>query len=121
MATKKPFVKQVDAGYLGDCVFVEVDVRYSRSEIVVTLAEDTPRNTVLEETGGTWAVASAGTGKLGILMHDVIGSDSPQKVGVVDRAAKALSSALIIDKGILATAIATFDAQGVKVVVDEKE
>jgi len=115
MATKKPFVKQVDAGYLGDVVFVEVDNRYSRSEIVITLTSDTPRNTVLEETDGTWAVASAGTGKLGILMHDVVGSTSPQKVGVVDRAAKALAAGLIIDEDILETAIATFDAQGVKV------
>lgn len=115
MATEKPFVKQTDAGYLGDVVFVEVDNRYSRSEITVTLTADTPRNTVLEETDGVWAVASAGTGKLGILMHDVIGSATAQKVGVVDRAAKALAAGLIINASILATAIKTFDAQGVKV------
>lgn len=101
---------------LGDIVVRELDMDHSRSKIVVILSTDTPRGTVLEETDGTWAIASAYTGRLGILTDDAVGRADAQEVGVVDADAVVAIEPLGIPEGKKATATATFAAQRVKLI-----
>lgn len=113
---KKPFFG-IEAGVdLADIVVREISPEFSRSSIVVTLTTDTPKGTVLEKTGETWAVASNYTGLLGILTDDVAGRSGAQEVGVVDADAVLSADALNIPSEKLETATATFAAQRVKLI-----
>ena len=113
---KKEFFTVEPGGVLADIVIRELSTDHSRSKILVTLPEGAPLGTVLELTGDTWAIATAGTGRLGILTHNAPAFAHAQEVGVVDADAVAVADALIIDKDILAAATETFLAQRVKLV-----
>ena len=96
---KKPFFMLEGGVDLADIVIRELDMDHSRSKIVVLLTADTPRGTVLEETGGTWALASNYTGRLGILTEDAVGRADAQEVGVVDADAVVAIEPLGIPEG----------------------
>ena len=113
---KKPFFMLEGGVDLADIVVRELDMDHSRSKIVVILSSDTPRGTVLEETDGTWAIASAYSGRLGILTDDAVGRAEAQEVGVVDADAVVAAALLAIPEGKMETATATFAAQRVKLV-----
>lgn len=113
---KKPFVYAAGGVEFSDIVVRELLQDHSRSKISVELTADTPAGTVLELTEDAWAKASAGTGKLGILTADAYGRTGKQEVGIVDRDAVAVASAILIDGGLLETATKTFESQGIKLI-----
>lgn len=113
---KKPFFMLEGSVDLADIVIRELDMDHSRSKIVVLLTADTPRGTVLEETDGTWALASNYTGRLGILTDDAVGRSEAQEVGVVDADAVVAAAQLGIPEGKMEAATATFTAQRVKLI-----
>lgn len=113
---KKPFWSLEGSIDLADIVIRELDPDFSRSKIVVLLTDDTPKGTVLEETGGTWAIASAYTGRLGILTDDAVGREDAQEVGVVDADAILAAAMLGIPDEKLEAATSAFAAQRVKLI-----
>lgn len=113
---KKPFWALEGTVDLADIVIRELDPDHSRSKIVVLLTADTPRGTVLEETDGTWALASAYTGRLGILTEDAQGREDAQEVGVVDADAILAAAQLGIPDEKLEAATSAFAAQRVKLI-----
>lgn len=100
---------------LSDFLLWEGDPAFTREEIAITTAEAIPHGTILENTGGTWAVASAGTGKLGLLVTKLVGREGDQPAVVVVRDAVFSKARLLVDDGIKDAAIATLEAQNIKV------
>ena len=74
-----------------------------------------PAGLILEETGGEWAKASAGTGKLGLLVTPLVGGSEEQLAVVVTREACFSLEHLMVEETIKEAAVATLEAQGVKV------
>lgn len=100
---------------LSDFLLWEGNPIHTREEIGITTAVSLTHGTILEETDGTWAVASAGTGKLGMLMNTLLGRDGVQPAVVVVRDAVFSKERLQVSSGIKETAIATLEKQNIKV------
>ena len=88
---------------------------YSREQISITTAEDMPAGLILEMTGDEWAKASAGSGKLGLLVTPLVGGAEAQLAVVVTREACFSLEHLQVEESIKETAVATLEKQGVKV------
>lgn len=100
---------------LSDFLLWEGNPVHTREEIGIETAEALTPGTILEETDGTWAVASAGTGKLGMLMNRLFGRDGVQPAVVVVRDACFSKERLQVEDGIKEAAIATLEKQNIKV------
>ena len=94
----------------------EGDTRYTRDVISVTTSTPLPKGTILEIVSEQWVKASAGTGRMGMLVHDLAGSESPQEAVVVTRMACFDKKNMLIESGIKDTAVGTLTTQGIKVV-----
>lgn len=94
----------------------EGDPSYSRDVISITTAEALPKGTILEVVSEQWVKASAGTGRLGMLVDDLAGSESPQEAVVVTRFACFAKDRMLISSGLKDTAAGTLTTQGIKVV-----
>lgn len=100
---------------LSDFLLWEGDAWHSREEWAITSAKDIPHGTILEDTDGTVAVASAGTGRLGMLVHHISGREGSQPAVVIVRDACFSRERLLVDGGIKTAAITTLESQNIKV------
>ena len=101
---------------IGDYLRWEGDPVYTRDTIKLTTAAELPVGTILEEVSEEWVKASAGTGRLGLLVHDVPAADGEQEAVIVTRMACFSSENMLIESGIKTTAIGTLTTQGIKVI-----
>ena len=101
---------------LGEYLLWEGDPIYTRDTIKLTTEAELPVGTILEEVSEEWVKASAGTGRLGLLVHDVPAADGEQEAVIVTRMACFSGDNMLIESGIKANAIGVLTAQGIKVV-----